>query len=354
MSRLNESPRPTAHEWMKEVPAGNAGPRVSVLMHLVAFVPVATLAVYHFVLGNLLVSASLTVMASMLAATVLVARVAPHLCVHVFLDCLFIFTALPTSLWVLFMPDLYVIYLIPALIFAAFFVMPIRLSTPLLAVYTITAIFFFAGQHGFAESLRVGFGLGACYLFTLGLASMMLRQQKQLTELAFLDPLTKAYNRNALFDELAHVMDTAARHQTAASVVMLDIDHFKQINDKHGHAVGDEVLIWLTNQLLAHSRRNDRLFRLGGDEFLLLLPDLNSKEAYRVIELIKERMAPVGAPHQIRITVSAGVAELMAEDSADKWLDKADKALYLAKEDGRNCCRSWQPASSSETGTSDC
>ncbi len=314
-------------------------------MHLVALVTVVAFAIFHMFWGHSLIATALSVMAIMLAATVVLGRIAPEMQIHLVLDALFIMAALPVSLWALIQPDMYATHLIPALLFAAFFVLPIKVSSVLLALYTGAAIYLCWHHYGAAQGFRIAFGLSCCYGFTFGLALMMLRQQQQLTRLAFIDPLTGAYNRNALFDELERAVDTAKRHQTAASLVMLDVDHFKPINDQHGHAVGDDVLVWLAGQLMTHSRKNDRLFRLGGDEFLLLLPDLNNDEANQVIELIKSRFDLGSAPHQVVVSMSAGLAEYVAGDSVDDWLEHADKALYEAKSAGRDCCRSWQPGS---------
>ncbi|MBD1390792.1 GGDEF domain-containing protein [Neiella sp. HB171785] len=346
MTRYKTTINDSRSRWIETIPSGHAGARVSMLMHLVALVTVVAFAILHMFWGHSLIATALSLMAIMLAGTVIMGRVAPDMQIHLVLDALFILSALPISLWALTQPDMYAAHLIPALLFAAFFVLPIKVSSVLLAIYTCAAIYLCWQQYGPAQGFRIAFGLSCCYGFTFGLALMMLRQQQQLTRLAFIDPLTGAYNRNALFDELERAVDTAKRHQTAASLVMLDVDHFKPINDEHGHAVGDEVLVWLAEQLITHSRKNDRLFRLGGDEFLLLLPDLNDEEANQVIELIKSRFDLGTIPHQVSVTMSAGLAQYVAGDSVDDWLEHADQALYQAKSAGRDCCRCWQPSGS--------
>lgn len=164
---------------------------------------------------------------------------------------------------------------------------------------------------------------------------------KQAVELASRDPLTGVQNRMAMTNAVAREIDLARRQDQALSVLVIDIDHFKQFNDRYGHAFGDDVLV-ATAQTIANTvRRCDLLFRFGGEEFVVLASHTGADGAMLLAERIRENVA---ALHTVRgrsseITVSIGVAELDDAEQAEAFFDRADKALYDAKGDGRNRCR---------------
>lgn len=158
--------------------------------------------------------------------------------------------------------------------------------------------------------------------------------------LATTDELTSALNRRSFFYLSEREMRRRARQGTSMSVIMLDIDHFKLVNDVHGHAMGDDVIKRLSQVILETTRNEDIFGRLGGEEFGLVLPDTNLEGAAVLAERIRKAAAGLffgkeAAPFQI--TVSLGIGETGFNDSnISVALDRADQALYRAKQNGRN------------------
>ena len=156
------------------------------------------------------------------------------------------------------------------------------------------------------------------------------------------DPLTGVYNRAALTETLARDVELAQRHRNPLSIIVLDIDHFKNINDSYGHAAGDCLLKGLV-ECASHSiRRCDMLFRFGGEEFVVLLNNTDEKGALRLAERIRrnvEKEDYLCGGQVIHMTLSAGIAELQKQDVETSLFERADQALYRAKSEGRNCVR---------------
>jgi len=157
------------------------------------------------------------------------------------------------------------------------------------------------------------------------------------------DPLTGTSNRAALDSSLLREVELARRHGTSLSMIVVDIDLFKSINDTYGHSIGDDVIKSLTTVIGKAIRKSDMLFRFGGEEFVVLLSNTDRDGALLLAERIRHGVEQTSVRTQHRnipITVSLGVATLGATDSANTLFEKADKALYIAKSDGRNCVRS--------------
>ena len=153
------------------------------------------------------------------------------------------------------------------------------------------------------------------------------------------DPLTGVKNRGAFNDTIKREIEVARRHGSALSMIVLDIDNFKRINDTFGHSVGDCILQKLANCTSQSIRGTDLLFRYGGEEFVVLLPNTDDKGAYRLAQRIRRKIEKSDCDcdgRTIRLTVSAGVACLGEKDNAHDLFVKADTALYAAKADGRN------------------
>ncbi len=161
---------------------------------------------------------------------------------------------------------------------------------------------------------------------------------QRLGELASVDSLTGASNRRHFLEQARAEISRAKRQGLPLSVVMLDIDFFKSINDRYGHEAGDKVLISLAATIQADLRAGDIFARLGGEEFILMLPGQDRHEAFRMAERLRVLVAEmVTADCPARITVSAGVASLESETGdVDDLLRRADQALYQAKHQGRN------------------
>lgn len=161
---------------------------------------------------------------------------------------------------------------------------------------------------------------------------------QRLEALASIDPLTGASNRRFFLDQAAIEISRARRLGLPLSVVMLDIDFFKAVNDRHGHEAGDRVLVELARTIRATLRSGDIFARLGGEEFILMLPGQDLTEAAQMAERLRQRVETSdceGCP--AHITVSAGVTGLQGEgDRIGDLLRRADLALYQAKAQGRN------------------
>ncbi|MCB1051069.1 MAG: diguanylate cyclase [Acidobacteria bacterium] len=166
------------------------------------------------------------------------------------------------------------------------------------------------------------------------------RQNQDLYYTSITDPLTQVNNRRHLMEQATKLLSAAVRNQTPISLIMIDIDHFKKINDNHGHQVGDQVLIQVAQTIQSMIRTEDLFGRYGGEEFALLLPSSSQNAATLTAERIRKRIADlhIDAEHQhIRVTLSMGLSTFFqGEMSLDTLLKQADQALYCAKEKGRN------------------
>jgi diguanylate cyclase len=162
------------------------------------------------------------------------------------------------------------------------------------------------------------------------------QQHAQLTQWASKDPLTGLYNRRNMEEELRIALATRDRHHLSYGMMILDLDNFKAINDERGHAAGDQILKELATLILSSTRVDDRAFRYGGDEFVVLLPNTDREGlatiARNLVSSIGENLCCAGVP----VTASLGAALLTERDDEDSWNRRADRCLYRAKEQGRN------------------
>jgi diguanylate cyclase (GGDEF)-like protein len=162
------------------------------------------------------------------------------------------------------------------------------------------------------------------------------RSLEHVAALARTDPLTGLLNRRAIDEVATAALARAQRSGAPLSLVMLDIDHFKQVNDVHGHAAGDAVLVGIANLLKAHTRAGDACARMGGEEFLVLLPDTGEAQAEQVAEALRARLAASAFGDVGACTASFGVSTGGVGATLDHLLRSADRALYRAKDAGRN------------------
>ena len=164
--------------------------------------------------------------------------------------------------------------------------------------------------------------------------------EAELLRLANIDNLTGLSNRRIILEAGQRELEHYQRYHRPLSLFVLDIDHFKQVNDTYGHAAGDQVLIKLAEASRRLLRATDMCGRLGGEEFIGLLPETPTDQAYTVAERMRETLAetPVATPAgEIRFTVSIGIATAIADDrSIDDLIRAADEAMYEAKAAGRN------------------
>ncbi len=168
---------------------------------------------------------------------------------------------------------------------------------------------------------------------TKELQQELVAQGARLEALLREDALTGLSNRRAILTQLGGMVSAARRHGHPLSIAILDLDHFKRINDTHGHKTGDQVLVAAAHALATHLRAEDQLGRLGGEEFLVLLPDTDAEAATHMAERARAEVA--GAPTPVPVTVSIGLAT-WAGETAEDFLQRADEALYAAKDAGRD------------------
>jgi diguanylate cyclase (GGDEF)-like protein len=197
------------------------------------------------------------------------------------------------------------------------------------AVFWSGAIFMLA----FMALLAAGFGFVlACFE----------RMASQMRELATVDGLTACYNHNTTVSLLTHSLERARREGSPVAFVMLDLDHFKQVNDRHGHAVGDGVLRAVAACVRERLRGSDVLGRLGGEEFGLVLPATGASGAQHLAESVRQAVAALplcgdgGQPLHVTVSLGVAVADNARGDNAETLMHLADKALYQAKQKGRN------------------
>jgi diguanylate cyclase (GGDEF)-like protein len=170
------------------------------------------------------------------------------------------------------------------------------------------------------------------------------RQYLEAVRLASRDPLTSLLNRRAFMENLDREFARAGRHNTPLSLLMLDIDHFKSVNDTFGHQTGDVILKWVAKVLTGTVRSGDMVGRIGGEEFAILLPWTDQDQAGNLAQRIKEALATARRPTRsalLRPTVSQGIStmEHFLINSPEDLLYWADQAMYLAKREGRDTVR---------------
>ncbi|MDY0250999.1 MAG: GGDEF domain-containing protein [Pseudomonas sp.] len=228
----------------------------------------------------------------------------------------------------------------PLILFNFFMVSPGRALLAMLAVLSTLVIYnIFKPDVIFSDNYQMTSFLVTCLLASILSFVFAYRTQHQrdrLQQLAANDPLTGAYNRRVMTKEL-HRATLDRRSGRAYSLIIMDLDHFKHINDSFGHAIGDQVLIDFVSIIQTMVRENDMLFRHGGEEFALLLPDTHQQGLLTIAEAIQKTIfskliSPAGA-----VSVSIGGATLTASDNWEEWIHRADKRLYVAKKMGRNC-----------------
>lgn len=173
------------------------------------------------------------------------------------------------------------------------------------------------------------------------------RQEEQIRQLAYYDALTGVPNRRLLEDRLAHAIRHAHRKEVMLAVLFLDLDHFKQVNDTLGHAVGDALLVQFTQRVRDCLREDDTLARLGGDEFVVLLPEMDTlDDVIRVAtRLVSQNATPYRIDGQeIRLGTSIGISVYPNDGTTvEELLNGADVAMYRSKRDGRNLYRLFNP-----------
>src|SRR6266853_852121 len=189
---------------------------------------------------------------------------------------------------------------------------------------------------GLAYTIRFFVTLTLTIILANIVLSIIVDLHRRLLDQAIVDPLTGIFNRRHMERCLSDAIERKRRNSGPASLLLIDVDRFKRINDQFGHAKGDAVLKGIVSLVAKRSRKLDLLFRIGGEEFMLLLPDTQEAAAALVAEQLRGSVAESPLLDDRRLTVSIGVGELRPGESLDSWMKHADDALYAAKKAGRN------------------
>ena len=181
------------------------------------------------------------------------------------------------------------------------------------------------------------FSFGVLCAFVLEKAhKTMFLHQGRLALSATVDGLTGLWNRSRIDQLFAEEIARAQRYGTPFSVILLDIDHFKHVNDHHGHTVGDSVLRQFATLLRNNVRSIDKVGRLGGEEFLVILPEIDAEQAQAVARTLQERIHQFDFDTVLRKTASFGITHFRGDENPQSMLERADRALYRAKANGRD------------------
>ncbi|ABK43910.1 response regulator receiver modulated diguanylate cyclase [Magnetococcus marinus MC-1] len=181
-------------------------------------------------------------------------------------------------------------------------------------------------------------------VFTFADIASIESHMRKLEEIAFTDGLTGVANRASLQQILNAEMQRSRRHGGTFSIILFDIDHFKQVNDNFGHQVGDDVLRLLASTIADNLRATDTIARWGGEEFMVVCPEINIEAAHRLAEKLRQLIEHITFPEVKQITSSFGVTQFQKNDQSRSLTQRADCALYRAKEGGRNRVEQEAPA----------
>lgn len=226
------------------------------------------------------------------------------------------------------------------IIAAVFFVLPWRYGAITNSCLVLLAIVFCFSSMEFSLAIRMAVSLIASFVL-LGVFSIRIRlMQEELRSASNLDPMTGANNRRLLNEALNDSVAAYQLRKSTSAIAIFDLDNFKQINDCMGHAAGDSAIIELVLLINQHINKNDRVYRLGGDEILLHFCN-EPREGFK--ESVDQIIDLIARNDQIATTSSSGMAILEKNLDVEQWLNRADLALYEAKRRGRNQAVAWYP-----------
>ena len=191
-------------------------------------------------------------------------------------------------------------------------------------------------QYDRVTAASIGISMGLTWLVSAWLVFIMTEQSRRLRGMAITDALTGAFNRRYLELEATKCVQNWERNRRPVSLLLLDVDHFKRVNDKFGHAVGDSTLKSVVDLLQQRIRRVDTLYRFGGEEFVLLLNETTAENACTVAEELRRAVEGAKILPEGVLTISVGVCDVTQVQNAEHWFKLADAALYRAKHNGRN------------------
>ncbi len=208
------------------------------------------------------------------------------------------------------------------------------LSYSLLAILALVPLVYKETQN--INGIAIIVTLLMTNLFAYIFASEMTQQRKKLIQQAAIDPLTNVGNRRALSKKIQTVIASLHRTGTQMSLLLIDLDQFKQINDTHGHNAGDRLLAEISQVIKSRIRTTDSLYRYGGDEFIVIAENTDANAAKILAEELRTTIEQSSIIAECSVTISIGVAGLLSDATAEQWIKDADDALFQAKENGRN------------------
>src|SRR3990167_1736007 len=182
--------------------------------------------------------------------------------------------------------------------------------------------------------------VGAVEIFSDNTPKLAITQRiKELEKMALLDPLTELANRRYIELNIQTKLDEMRRYGRSFGILFMDIDHFKKVNDLHGHDIGDKVLIMVSNTFIKNVRASDIIGRWGGEEFLAIIPNINEDQLYLTANKLRALVERSGFSVDsgiVQVTISIGAAIAQPKDTTETLLERADKLLYYSKTNGRN------------------
>lgn len=309
------------------------------LVGLIITLFVTPYGIYRLTTGNLIVGiADLLIVSSAIAAVIYAWRTGDTVRPGKFLAVVFCVGAVIVCLN-LGISGVFWIY--PLLVFIFFLAAPLTavlLSMAMLAVLIATDLLWpttiFASHYQLTAFAVTAF-ISSFFAYVFAYRTQL--QRNELKQLASIDSLTGAGNRHTLNAELELAVQLKQKLGSRFGVILFDLDHFKQINDNYGHRIGDDMLIRLVPLIASTLRQSDRVFRYGGEEFLVLLRDIQAEDLPLLAEKIRLQVeAQLLLPDGKAVTLSAGTAMLQTAEDWEQWLHRADMALYQAKHQGRN------------------
>ncbi|MEM6579995.1 MAG: diguanylate cyclase [Pseudomonadota bacterium] len=218
-----------------------------------------------------------------------------------------------------------------------------QLFSVIAGLVTVSLLF---AQFDFSAAVVLSFSMALTWLVSAWLVFAVTEQSRRLRNMAVTDPLTGAYNRRYLEEQAAQALEAWQRYGHSSTMLLIDVDFFKRVNDLFGHTAGDAAIRSLVEVMSSRLRAVDTLCRFGGEEFVVLLQETDMAGATQLAEELRllienAKILPTG-----NMTISIGVCEVVSADSVDHWFKLADSALYIAKRNGRNRVESSQDTQS--------
>ncbi|WP_155250717.1 GGDEF domain-containing protein [Pseudoalteromonas luteoviolacea] len=248
------------------------------------------------------------------------------------LKCLLLSTVLGSTLiYFSFQSPIIAVIWLPAFLVGVFMVFPFKIACLTnITFWLIITYLNFIHLH-IEIALRSAMSSGLIMLLTAVIVKTYNEAIQVAESVATKDPLTGALNRRTLIENIELESERVTRYGQTCSIIMIDLDNFKTLNDKLGHGIGDEMLVNFVKLISQYTRKNDKLFRLGGDEFMLLIPGMDAQTAQTFIARIQNLVPAQLTVEHVALGMSFGVCEITADTAVEQLLELADQALYQNK-----------------------